>query len=214
MKRHLPSVTLVVQAPVESPNLGAKVVNKACEGLIFASVRLVTTAAPTIPFPGELIIVPDMPWDEWQKIQAYGLHQYFDTEHALCCECDGFPINPHLWDDSWLSYDYIGAPWRPQNSPNGKRIGNGGFSLQSKRFRELLESRKGFYKQGKPSDVWMCTAMGNVNTFLNKGMRIADVDTAIKFSYEEPIPEYLNWTLDKSFGFHGRNVHPQACNLH
>lgn len=40
-----------------------------------------------------------------------GALEYFNTTHMLKCTWDGFVLNPHLWDDSWLNYDMIGSPW-------------------------------------------------------------------------------------------------------
>ena len=41
----------------------------------------------------------------------YNLTNHIDTSHCLLIQADGFVINPNKWDDSWLEYDYIGAPW-------------------------------------------------------------------------------------------------------
>lgn len=53
------------------------------------------------------------------------LWKYVKTSQFLMLHTDGFIIHPELWNDEWLTYDYIAAPW-----PDGT-IGGGGFSLRS-----------------------------------------------------------------------------------
>ncbi|MFM6811478.1 MAG: DUF5672 family protein, partial [Dolichospermum sp.] len=78
------------------------------------------------------------------------LNSFIETEFCLVTQGDGFIINPQFWSEEFLNYDYIGAPWRKQshlvNSQgqtvnildlNKNRVGNGGFSLRSKRLLEL-----------------------------------------------------------------------------
>ena len=81
------------------------------------------------------------------------LNNYIDSDFVLIIQDDGHIVNPHLWDNEFLNYDYIGAPW-PNNKKwknrfskydekvssniirnfNLNNIGNGGFSLRSKNF--------------------------------------------------------------------------------
>jgi hypothetical protein len=216
---HLPGVTLIVQAPVEPPNLGAMVINQITRHLEFDAVHLLTTSPPSIDFPGEFIPVALMPWNKWQRIQAYGMQDFFETSHALICECDGFPVNPHLWDPEWMKYDYIGAPWAPlsnprqSNAPDEFRVGNAGCSLQSKRFRELLFSNRRHYIEGMASDVWFCQREDIRRMAARLGITFAPVEEAIRFSFESDIPEFPGWDTSKSFAFHGRNLHRNLCLL-
>lgn len=39
------------------------------------------------------------------------LNNYFTNEFILLVQNDGFIVNSNLWDDRFLDYDYIGAPW-------------------------------------------------------------------------------------------------------
>lgn len=70
---------------------------------------------------------PEMDRDQRNLFCIKELWKYFDTSHMLMLQPDGYIIHPELWDDKWLEYDYIGAPW-----PDG-RLGCGGFSLRSKK---------------------------------------------------------------------------------
>ena len=39
------------------------------------------------------------------------LKEYINSEHVLVIQDDGHIVNPDIWDDNFLDYDYIGAPW-------------------------------------------------------------------------------------------------------
>lgn len=76
--------------------------------------------------------------DEYSLFFIKELYKYFDTEFCMTAHHDGFIINPESWTDDFLKYDYIGAPWkfygsRFRDRKNQPAIGNGGFSLRSKK---------------------------------------------------------------------------------
>lgn len=140
-------------------------------------------------------------WKETQCVQATELIHEFDTEFLLHCEWDGFPVNLEKWSDEFFEYDYIGAPW-PQNMCVHNQVGNGGFSLSSRRFRQALNELKEYYPMYEPSDVWFAQTMYPMLSQM--GVKFAPVDVAIRFSFELPIGEYPEWDQNNSFGFHGK----------
>lgn len=145
---------------------------------------------------------PSQTWKECQHVQATQLTNMFETSHLLHCEWDGYPLNLDKWDPAFMEYDYIGAPWEPGNIHYGNnRVGNGGFSLSSKRFRDALLEFEPIYPKYAPSDVWFAQVMHK--RLEEMGMKFAPLDVAIRFSFELPIPEF-NWNPDDSFGFHGK----------
>ena len=98
--------------------------------------------------------------DKFNSITDYsdfilGIGNYVDSEYVLIVQDDGYIINPKKWTNEFLAYDYIGAPWPGQYSwrkrwknetyqkayINSKknRIGNGGFSLRSRKFLNQLD---------------------------------------------------------------------------
>jgi hypothetical protein len=97
-----------------------------------------------------------------------------------------------------LNYDYIGASW-PQFDL-GQDVGNGGFSLRSRRLIELCRS-DGF-QQIHPEDI----AIGRTNrAWLERhGMRFASKGLADVFSAER------TGNIDKAFGYHGAFNMPRA----
>ena len=66
------------------------------------------------------------------------LEKYIKTKFCLVTQWDGWVIDKRKWNKNFLNYDYIGAIW-PDYSDN--QVGNGGFSLRSKKF---LESTRDF----------------------------------------------------------------------
>jgi hypothetical protein len=123
---------------------------------------------------------------------------YFDTSHALICTHDGFISNPHLWQDSWLEYDMIGAPW-PAFWNVGHRVGNTGFTLQSQKFLQMAAKAEALWK-GEAGDVFLCRTMEQ--GFRDNGIKYAPVDVAAAFSWEHYVEENTAGP-DRSFGFHG-----------
>ena len=57
------------------------------------------------------------------------------TDFALMLEWDAGIINPANWRSEFFDYDYIGAPW---NTGDDMKVGNGGFTLMSKRLGQFL----------------------------------------------------------------------------
>ena len=141
---------------------------------------------------------------EYSRFMIKSLGSYFDTEHALIIQHDGFILNPHLWSPSFLEYDYVGAPW-PQsllypNTNKEHNVGNGGFSLRSRRLYDLLE--KVDTEDYHPEDVTVCQRL---RPFLQKmGIRFAPPEIASQFSFENKVPG-LNQTA-APFGQHGRLI--------
>lgn len=124
------------------------------------------------------------------------LPQIIKTEYYLGIHDDGFVINPHLWDDNWFNYDYIGAPWKNFGQKN--RVGNGGFVFKSNRFIQLTRnlSYKGTHDDGELTNDYY-------DFFTKCGCKYAPVEIAMKFSLESKIPE-CEYNLENCFGFHGR----------
>ena len=115
-----------------------------------------------------------------------------NTDHCLIVQWDGFVLNADLWNPRFLDFDYIGAPW-PQFA-DGHDVGNGGFSLRSRRLLEACHDPR--FQMGHPEDVAICRTN---RTFLEAEHRIrfADRKTAADFSFERAGSGH------PAFGFHG-----------
>jgi len=124
------------------------------------------------------------------------LHKYIATEFALIVQYDGYPLKISAWNEGFLKYDYIGAPWLLQPWARGKTVGNGGFSLRSKRFLEqsaCLDYDSNCY----PEDAFLCRIADK--ELKGKGIRFAPIDVAYDFSVED-------MPYKGQFGFHGKKT--------
>ena len=152
------------------------------------------------------------------------LNMFSDNEYVMVIQDDGHIINPDKWDDKFLDFDYIGAPWVSEpdwiemQNPNSiehinrvfpkNRVGNGGFSLRSKKFLQYSSQFDTTGEYGE--DCFLCTV--KYEKAIEDGIKFAPFDLAVKFSYENPCVEYdgHNWrdqiAFDetKHFGWHGR----------
>jgi hypothetical protein len=109
----------------------------------------------------------------------------------LCIQWDGFVLRGEAWDPAFLDYDYIGAPW--PHFRDAYNVGNGGFSLRSRR---LLEACKELpFDRSELEDVLICRRWRP--QLEQQGIRFAPERIAQRFAYERTIP-----TGDE-FGFHG-----------
>ena len=124
------------------------------------------------------------------------LDKYIHSRFCLITQWDSWIIGSEFWDSDFLSYDYIGAIW-PHYSAN--KIGNGGFSLRSKK---LLESTRDFIISTPDfpipliEDDYICCEKREL--FEEKyQIKFPTIEIANKFSIER------NGIPIKSFGFHG-----------
>jgi hypothetical protein len=107
---------------------------------------------------------------------------------VLVVQHDGFIVRPESWDRKFLQYDYIGAPW-----DNGI-VGNGGFSLRSKRLLDVLAEMRDLLTWPHPEDGALCCTYRD--ELESRGILFAPTDVARRFSVEDEA--YQN-----SFGLHG-----------
>lgn len=129
------------------------------------------------------------------------LPDHISTNHCLIVQWDGHVIDAGRWKDEFLDYDYIGASW-PQFD-DGYEVGNGGFSLRSRRLMEAC--RKSLFQAHHPEDV----AIGRTNRALleSLGLRFAPVELADQFSAERASDP------TKTFGYHGVFLMPDAIGI-
>ena len=146
--------------------------------------------------------------DDYNRIMLFELYKYIKTKYVLVIQWDGYVVNPDMWDQSFLDYDYIGAPWPAEldfRDAKGRlcRVGNG-VSLRSHRIMEYPDKAGLSWHPGENEDTFLC-CIHRVK-IEEAGMTIAPVDVASKFSHERPIPEVKGI---RPFVFHkwdGNNV--------
>lgn len=182
---------------------------------------LLSTQPPTFDFGGTWVELPSYwcprgtwgktpgPNGEWNhyeysRFMLFGLVDYIETRHCIVCQHDGYGIQPQNWRNEFLHYDYIGAPWPAKM--NVGRVGNGGFSLRSRRWLECASSPLRSPPFDSPNvhgseDCYFCTVYRDF--YERSGMKIAPVAVAARWSLEHPVEEHPRRTATDCFGFHG-----------
>ena len=145
---------------------------------------------------GRFVEVPKFDAKEHSRICLNDVPDLVETNWALYVQYDGFPTQPQFWSDEFLEYDYIGAPW--QTKEPGWDVGNGGFSLRSRKLMDLAK----LIKQNKfgPDLEWLedqLICVTHRRWLMGNGVKFAPKELADKFSHEHPTG------YAESFGFHG-----------
>jgi hypothetical protein len=137
----------------------------------FGKVKLLTSLGghTKIPHIGNV--------EQYSKFIIKDLVSYVDTEFCLICQHDGFVLNPDAWNNKFLEYDYIGAPWNHM----GFVVGNGGFSLRSKKFLE--KSSELVFEEYNAEDMKCCLGIGRQLLEIS-GVKFAPYEIANTFSVE------------------------------
>ncbi len=124
------------------------------------------------------------------------LLDHVETDHVLIFQWDGFVIHPRAWRKEFLDYDYVGAPWPAQWVEPSQRVGNGGFSLRSRRLLQAIRDAKLPFDFTAAEDVSICRGPHRQVLEEQYGIRFAPPELANFFSFEHtPIDA-------PTFGFH------------
>lgn len=197
-KLQLPTVE-IISINTHNPIMSAKAIQYSSRRIEFAKKTLFSDT-PVNAYGIHNVIVPKFTTrEEYSTFCIRELYKHVESDYVLMIHDDGFVINPHLWTDEFLEYDYIGAPWPGDpNDPTHGRVGNGGFTLRSKK---LLHTIKDFTETDINED-WLIGVIKK-DYLKEVGIKIAPVDVAMKFSLELPIAECA-YDLENTFGFHGK----------
>lgn len=195
VKPHIP-VTLICVDTVK-PHLADKVIDWCLDQATFADVKLLTDKPG---FKHAVKIDPVNGIEAYSNFMIRDLHRYVSSSHCLVVQWDGYILNADAWTPQFLSYDYIGAPW----FQFGGLVGNGGFSLRSKRLLDLL-ARHPFGDQPHPEDNYI--SMRHRQELVSLGMRFPQPDLAARFAMEGRKWDGVDWYGDPTawsgeFGFH------------
>jgi|LakMenEpi03Aug12_release.lakeMendotaPanAssembly.Ray.scaffolds.fasta_scaffold02179_46 hypothetical protein len=151
-------------------------------------------------FPGSKFVqIDNISQKEYNRIVLKELNNYVDTDHYMIVQYDGMPTDESNWEDDYLKYDYIGAPWNWL--PRNKNVGNGGFSIRSKKLAEICARPDVVFEPNDPSfnsiaeDDHICHYYKNY--LESNGIAFAPTDLALKFSAENPGGKF------PTYGFHG-----------
>lgn len=137
-------------------------------------------------------------WDyeAWNRFMIKELVEFVPDGHALNIHTDGFVLNWHGWSADFLAYDYIGAPWWYKDGIN---VGNGGFSLRSKKY--LVETSKFNWPRYAPEDHLAIRENGS--ELVKRGIKFAPDSVASRFAVEG---RHTQKFWDGQFGFHNYHI--------
>ncbi len=132
--------------------------------------------------------------DQYNFFILKELSRYIKTDYVLVIQWDGFVIDNNAWSNEFLKYDYIGAQWFWHN--DDMKVGNGGFSLRSKKLLDTMATDNFPFIPNLNEDEQICRYY-RTKLFSNYSINFAPVEIADLFSYERSIPN------NSTFGFHG-----------
>jgi hypothetical protein len=161
-----------------------------CKEIITFSDRPIIDGAKFIPIKKKINI------RDYSEIMIKHLWLHVDTEFALTIQWDGMAVNKHLWSDCFFNYDYIGAVWL--QPIQGQVMGNGGFSLRSRKLFDALRDvdiKLGTQISGQAEDLAIAVEYRNLLES-KYNIKYAPPDIARQFSTEH------EW-IRPTFGFHG-----------
>jgi hypothetical protein len=204
---NLPDVTLLAISSIMIPET-IRALQISMENLNFDDVKFISHIKPeNLPENIKHEYCPEIKSSGDFDIYAFEeLGKHIETTHMLMVQYHGFVIRPWLWDNEWLRYDFIGAPWyeAPEfislSTGEMVRVGNGGFSLRSKKLMDLPK-KIGIHTisdRGYTNDDGLINSYYR-KTFLESGIIYPDVHVAAIFSHENNVPENKGIA---TFGFH------------
>ncbi|MFT3975862.1 MAG: DUF5672 family protein [Sphingomonas bacterium] len=196
----LPDVTLCA---VTSVNVAATV--RALEASMaqvhFGTCKLLTDVPVRHPAIEVVPIARLTSAAAYSRFMLGALTDHVETPYCLVVQWDGHVLSSARWRSEFLEYDYIGARW-PQFS-DGRDVGNGGFSLRSRRLLEACGAQN--FRADHPEDIAICRT--NRAMLEARGLRFAPAALADLFAAERA------GDPSESFGYHGVFNMPRAIGV-
>ena len=192
--RHIPATTLV-SVDCRLPRLAMRALELSLRQCSYESALLLTDDAALAPRDPRIRIVAIAriaSSAEYSRFLLKDLLHHVETDFVQVVQWDGYVTDAGGWSDEFLDFDYIGARWWSEEE--GRNVGNGGFSLRSKRLLRALRDPR--IIELVPEDVAICETYRGL---LEKeyGIGIAPVAVAAGFSFETLPPPA------PTLGFHG-----------
>lgn len=209
----LPDVTMVAVDCTNRINGTINALIESSSDIDFVAIKLISHERPSnLP---EFIQFEECPKinniNDYNYFMFLELGKYIQTSHCLTIQDHAKILDSNLWDNDWLQYSYIGAPWAiaPNayiaNDGTRSRVGNGGFSLRDKLVLDIPRENNWYLReeQGwKNEDGQICCYWKK--ELLALGIKYAPIEVAVRFAFETPTLENYNI---KPFGYH-RNLPP------
>lgn len=195
----LPNVSLVM-VETRLHELARLTLKEAVSKVRFASVHVYTDDLCKFDISGiQYFTVPD--WQtkrECLDFCSFDSFQNVKTSHVLFMEWDSGVVDERAWRDEFLQYDFIGSPWNYTEN----NVGNGGFSLRSKRMMDYLSANRSEFPTY--TDDLLCRVYRPKLELA--GFEWAPDGIAHDFSFEWVRPSHRH----RHFGYHGMFNWPLA----
>ena len=178
------------------PQLAVRAMERCMRDIDFGECLLLSPH-PIPPHPRiRHVAIPDITSvAQYSEFMLRRLGEHFSLDHVLVVQWDGFVTAASAWDERFLDYDYIGAPW----AGRAVAVGNGGFSLRSRRLVDALQRID--TPVTHPEDLAIC-ARYRPELEQRHAVRFAPVEVASRFSWEEIAPETPTFGFHAFFNFH------------
>lgn len=138
---------------------------------------------------------------DYNQLMLKGMLEHIETDHIIFAQWDAMAYDGSKWTDEFLQYDYIGAVWPWQ--PEGFNVGNGGFSLRSRKLLEALQDERIQLHAARDYSAEDAVFCVDHRPLLEKeyGVKYAPSKLASQFSHEiaEGSYQYV-----PGFAFHGQ----------
>ncbi|MDR5809447.1 DUF5672 family protein [Caballeronia sp. LZ019] len=191
-KINLRNVTLCAVDCI-NPVLASRALDISKRGCLFGDSVLLTDKR--VESNSRIALIPAIgSREEYSAFILKHLLRHVSTPWVLLIQWDGFVVNPSAWTEDFFSCDYIGARWPFHH--DGMSVGNGGFSLRSRRLLEILATDERFPPHPQiVEDELICRTY---RPLLERefGIRFADEQLADRFSLE------FTRASQPPFGFH------------
>ena len=210
----LPIVSVVVETRPETMDRIHQISRWHRKWFRFTKEIIISNSDPHIEgvtfVPPKTVLTKDGFQRAYSELCIRDLAELCDAPFILIWQWDGFIVNPELWTNEFLKYDYVGAPiasswWVKEMVKRGiankfgpNPVGNGGFSLRSKRFLEESASLSLCEpKLRDPEDFYLCVQRRV--ELEGKGIRFGHKNLASVFAKDACDGR----SVGGCFGFHG-----------
>lgn len=157
-------------------------------------------------------------WYSWITLRL--LPSVVETDFNIIVQNDGYAVNKAAWTDEFLNYDYIGAPWLWWGPPE-EQVGNGGFSLRSRKLYDaLIDWQPSYRVEGWPHLEAKYYSPNNRDGLNEDNLLAGPYRKHLEEQYQlkwaptelahqwsiECSESYSNPWFKRSLGFHGRET--------
>jgi hypothetical protein len=182
------------------PRLAVRAIELSLAECSYERVKLLTDDPRAVPARDPRIeVVPISPIrsiEDYSRFVVKELLHHVSTDFVQVIQWDGYVINGKAWSDSFLQYDYIGARWWFRE--DGRNVGNGGFSLRSRRLLEALQDPEILVNDAE--DNVICVIYRSLLE-QRHGIRFAPGEVADRYAFEGITPTLTEFGFHRVFNF-------------